>query len=183
MNTRLAPAVLDIEASGFGRRSYPIEIGLVLPDGQAFCTLVRPESDWTHWDPQAEQMHGIARDLLQARGRPVNEVAQSLNERLAGLVVYSDGWANDYSWIGLLFDAAAMYPRFRLENLRALLSEDEAARWHSVKDQVCAECAIHRHRASADARLLQLTVLRLRSPGETATPTQVDSAASSRAFR
>lgn len=163
MNTTTAPAVLDIEASGLGRRSYPIEVGLVLPDGQSFCTLVRPESDWTHWDPQAEQMHGIARDLLQARGRPASEVALALNERLAGQVVYSDGWANDYSWIGLLFDAADMQPRFKLENLRSLLSEDEAERWHVVKDQVCTECAITRHRASADARLLQLTVLRLRS--------------------
>jgi hypothetical protein len=159
----MAPAVLDIEASGFGRRSYPIEVGVVLPDGQAFCTLVRPESDWTHLDPQAEQVHGIARTLLQERGRPVIEVAKALNERLAGQTVYSDGWANDYSWIGILFDAAEMSPRFKLENLRALLNEDEAGRWHEVKDQVCAECAITRHRASADARLLQLTVLRLRS--------------------
>lgn len=163
MSPHPGPAVLDIEASGFGRRSYPIEVGLVLPDGQSFCTLVRPESDWTHWDPQAEQVHGIARDLLQARGRPASEVAQALNELLAGQVVYSDGWANDYSWIGLLFNAADMHPRFKLENLRALLSDDEAERWHLVKDQVCAECAITRHRASADARLLQLTVLRLRS--------------------
>ncbi|MDT8992373.1 hypothetical protein RQP54_15985 [Curvibacter sp. APW13] len=158
-----APAVLDIEASGLGRKSYPIEVGLALPDGQAFCTLVRPESDWTHWDPQAEQVHGIQRELLHTHGRPALEVAKALNERLAGMTVYSDGWANDYSWIGLLFDAAELQPRFKLENLRRLLSEDEAGRWHSVKDQVCAECAITRHRASADARLLQLTVLRLRS--------------------
>lgn len=170
MSASAAPAVLDIEASGFGRRSYPIEIGLVLPDGRTFCTLVRPESDWTHWDPQAEQVHGIDRALLHAHGRPAVEVAQALNERLAGQVVYSDGWANDYSWIGLLFDAAAMLPRFRLENLRALLSEDEAACWHSVKAQVCAECAISRHRASADAWLLQLTVLRLRSLGQPNVP-------------
>ena len=163
MNLATAPAVLDIEASGFGRKSYPIEVGVVMPDGQTFCTLVRPESDWTHWDPQAEQVHGIARDLLHSRGRPVAEVAQTLNERLAGQTVYSDGWANDYSWIGILFDAAEISPRFKLENLRRLLSEDEAERWHSVKNQVCAECAITRHRASADARLLQLTVLRLRS--------------------
>jgi hypothetical protein len=163
MTTPSAPAVLDIEASGFGRRSYPIEVGVVLPDGQTFCTLVRPQADWTHWDPQAEQVHGIARDLLHTRGRPAVEVAQVLNERLAGQTVYSDGWANDYSWIGILFDAAEMSPRFKLENLRALLSDDEAERWHRVKDQVCAECAITRHRASADARLLQLTVLRLRS--------------------
>ena len=30
-----APAVLDIEASGFGRGSYPIEVGFVLANGEA----------------------------------------------------------------------------------------------------------------------------------------------------
>ena len=45
--TPLAPAVLDVEASGFGRSSYPIEIGVVFPDGHAYCTLIRPESHWT----------------------------------------------------------------------------------------------------------------------------------------
>ena len=35
------PAVLDIEASGFGVGSYPIEVGFVLPDGQSYCSLLR----------------------------------------------------------------------------------------------------------------------------------------------
>ena len=55
------PTVLDIEASGFGRDSYPIEIGYVLPDGSGYCTLVHPEAAWTHWDPQAQRLHGITR--------------------------------------------------------------------------------------------------------------------------
>ena len=32
--------VLDIEASGFGRGSYPIEIGFVLPDGNG-ASMIR----------------------------------------------------------------------------------------------------------------------------------------------
>ncbi|MFO1249856.1 MAG: hypothetical protein U1E77_01625 [Inhella sp.] len=36
------PAFIDIEASGFGRGSYPIEVGFVDRDGQLFCTLVQP---------------------------------------------------------------------------------------------------------------------------------------------
>ena len=31
---RIVPAVLDIEASGFGRDSFPVEVGFVLPDGE-----------------------------------------------------------------------------------------------------------------------------------------------------
>ena len=50
------PACLDMEASGFGRHSYPIEVGFVLGDGQSWCTLIRPAADWTHWDPAAERL-------------------------------------------------------------------------------------------------------------------------------
>jgi len=159
------PTVLDVEASGFGRNSYPIEIGFVLPDGHAFCTLIQPEPEWTHWDISAERVHHIARALIVQRGRPAHEVARLLNEHLNGRVVYSDGWANDYSWLAVLFDVAGLSPRFKLENLRALLQDEEADRWHAVKQQVALERGPQRHRASADARLLQLTLLRLRENG------------------
>jgi hypothetical protein len=158
-----APAVLDVEASGFGRNSYPIEVGFVLPNGHAFCTLIRPESHWTHWDAQAEATHHIPRRLILERGLPTGDVARAINRQLAGHTVYSDGWAHDYTWLGALFDAADMTPAFKLENLRALLDEDQADRWHAVKAQISSERGAQRHRASADARLLQLTVLRLRN--------------------
>lgn len=160
------PTVLDVESSGFGRNSYPIEIGFVLPDGHTYCTLIRPLDHWTHWDAQAALTHHIPRDLLQTRGQSVVEVAQKLNHDLRGMTVYSDGWANDYSWLNALFDAADMSPSFRLENLRVLLTEAEAERWHHIKEHIGAERVARRHRASADARLLQLTYQRLRSkPG------------------
>ena len=157
-----APTVLDVEASGFGRNSYPIEIGFVLPNGHAYCTLIRPEAHWTHWDAQAEATHHIPRALLVQRGLAVPEVARTINAQLAGQTVYSDGWANDYSWLGALFDAAEMSPAFKLENLRALLDDHQADQWHTIKEQVSNERGVQRHRASADARLLQLTLLRLR---------------------
>ena len=77
MASSTPPAFLDIEASGFGRDSYPIEIGFVLSDGEAWCTLVRPESGWTHWDPAAEALHGITRDLALRHGRPPVDVARA----------------------------------------------------------------------------------------------------------
>jgi hypothetical protein len=158
----LVPTVLDVEASGFGRNSYPIEIGFVLPNGHAFCSLIRPEPHWTHWDAQAEATHHISRTLILERGLPAPQVARSINAQLAGQTVYSDGWVNDFSWVGALFDAADMSPAFKLENLRALLDEQEADLWHTVKAQISSERGVQRHRASADARLLQLTLQRLR---------------------
>lgn len=157
------PTVLDVEASGFGRNSYPIEVGFVLPDGHTFCTLIRPLDHWTHWDAQAALTHHIPRALLHQRGQNVAEVAHRLNADLRGQTVYSDGWANDYSWLGALYDAADMSPSFRLENLRMLLTEAESEKWHVIKAQIGAERGAQRHRASADARLLQLTYQRLRN--------------------
>lgn len=155
------PAVLDVEASGFGRRSYPIEVGGALSDGTTFCTLIKPEPEWTHWDPQAEQLHHISRDLVLRAGRSALEVAQLLNTQLRGQTVYSDGWANDYTWINSLFDAVELSPYFKLESLRSLLREDEADRWHDVKQQVSEELGEQRHRASSDALLLQRTLQKL----------------------
>ncbi len=158
------PAVIDIEASGFGRDSYPVEVGFVLPDGASYCTLIRPAPHWTHWDPGAEKVHKIALKTVVQHGREVEEVARQLNERLCGRTVYCDGWAHDYVWLNVLYDAAGLTPSFRLENLRKLLSEQEAAFWTIVKGQIATEMRLPRHRASSDARVLQRTLMRLRAP-------------------
>ncbi|WP_425260755.1 hypothetical protein ACPOLB_07835 [Rubrivivax sp. RP6-9] len=155
------PCVLDIEASGFGRHSYPIEIGYVLPDGRARCTLIRPLAPWTHWDSSAEQVHGIARSVLLQHGRAPAEVASMLNDDLAGQTVFCDGWAHDYTWLGALFEAADSSPRFRLESVRRLLDERQLALLTAAQQQARAELGLQRHRASSDARVLQLALARL----------------------
>ena len=153
------PTILDIEASGFGPGSYPIEIGFVTGDGKAWCSLIRPEADWQHWDPEAAAMHGIRREHIEQHGRSVADIAQALNERLRGLTVYSDAWAHDYAWLNRIYEAAERSPSFKLHNLRALLDEQQAAHWHEVKALMAGKLGSQRHRASADARLLQQTFL------------------------
>lgn len=148
---------MDFEASGFGRDSYPIEVGFVTEDGRAWCSLIKPEENWQHWDASAEGVHQITRDLLHQHGRPAREVASYLNDKLLNMVVYTDGWAHDYIWMSKLFDQAEMSPHFRLEDLRNVLSHDQQAQWHAIKDEVVATMANKRHRASIDARVLQLT--------------------------
>jgi hypothetical protein len=158
-----APAVIDFEASGFGRGSYPIEVGFVLPDGESDCMLIQPVDAWQHWDPEAESLHHISRDMLERFGHPVSEVVDRLEARLSGRTVYTDGWGHDYSWLASLYHAARRKVGFRLESLQALLSEDEMAAWDRTKAVVEREAALERHRASADARVLQSTVLRVRA--------------------
>jgi hypothetical protein len=153
--------VLDIEASGFGRHSYPIEVGYVLPDGRSRCTLILPAPVWTHWDPAAEQVHHIARSTLLQHGRPAADVAGMLNIDLAGQTVYCDGWAHDYAWLGALFEAAGSSPRFKLETVARLLDDDGMQRLAGVQRAAMQELGLKRHRASSDARALQLALERL----------------------
>ena len=146
---------MDIEASGFGRASYPIEVGYVMPDGRAVCMLIRPAVGWNPWDSRAEQVHGITRAALAAHGRGALEVAQALNHDLAGLTVYCDGWAHDYSWLAALFEEAGMSPSFKLESVGALLDEAHLNQLDAARREAVTELGLKRHRASNDARALQ----------------------------
>ncbi|UYF99539.1 MULTISPECIES: hypothetical protein [unclassified Halomonas] len=158
------PTVLDIEASGFGRGSYPIEIGLARADGSCCAFLVQPLDEWTHWDPKAELLHGISRERLFQEGYPVRQVACWLNDELSGLgKAYSDSWGYDNTWLSLLFHHAGMLPRFRLEALRILMTEPQQALWSETKEAIIGDQPIQRHRAGDDARLLQLTFERTRA--------------------
>lgn len=154
----IAPVIIDIEASGFGRGSYPIEIGYHMPGGQSWCTLVRPAADWTHWDPAAEQVHGIARDLLFKHGRSPEEICLALNLALRGLPVYCDAWAYDYVWLSRLYDEAELPMTYRLKDLRELLGECEQQHWHEIRDLIEQRLQLPRHRASGDARILSETL-------------------------
>ncbi len=154
------PKTIDVEASGFGRGSYPIEIGLAMPEGHSHCFLIKPLPEWTHWSGNAERIHGISREMLFERGLTLDEVCDNMNLLLGRSTVYTDSWGHDSSWVGKLFAAAGHTQLFRLETIRAILSEEQAAVWHQAKDEVLRESSLHRHRASSDARLLQATFIR-----------------------
>lgn len=154
------PAVIDIEASGFGAGSYPIEVGVVLPNGRSHCYLIRPAESWSHWDPEAEAVHGIRREILESRGAAIDEVARTLNRILQGQTVYSDAWGHDRSWLARLFEEAEISQHFRLDSLRSLLTDHQLERWQSTREQVIREVGQVRHRASVDALIVQQTFLK-----------------------
>ena len=93
------PAIIDLEASGFGRGSYPIEVGVSLADGTIHSALIKPPEHWSHWSEDAEAIHGITRDYLQEHGKTPRDVAMELNELLSGQVLFSDAWSFDRSII------------------------------------------------------------------------------------
>jgi hypothetical protein len=155
-----APVIIDIEASGFGNGSYPIEVGIALSDQSTYCFLVKPEPTWKHWDQQAEKIHGISRDLIETRGIPINELAATINKLIKNTTVYSDAWSNDSSWLALLFEHADSPQYFHMDTIRSILSEEQLACWDKTKELVIEELKLQRHRASADAKIIQDTYLR-----------------------
>jgi hypothetical protein len=154
------PTIIDFEASGFGKNSYPIEVGFVTETGQGWCSLIKPEEDWRHWDAAAEEVHHISRENLIRHGKSCVSIAHQLNQVLQDRVVYTDGWVHDYIWMARLFDAANTSPHFQLEDLRYVLTNEQESRWHAAKAFVQDDIHAIRHRASTDARVLQLTWLR-----------------------
>ena len=157
MNHINNPFIIDVEASGFGSTSYPIEVGVVLNNGRKFCSLILPAPDWTYWDEEAEKIHRVSRELLKTFGKPIHEVADHLNAMLDGLTLYSDGWVVDKPWLITLFHTAGRPMKFSVSPLEMLLSEKQMAVWHETKDKVAIEMNLTRHRASNDAWIIQET--------------------------
>ena len=156
------PIVIDIEASGFGAGSYPIEVGLVLPDGAAHCFLVLPYDEWTQWDEAAEKLHGLKRETVERFGMDGGYVARQLNKHLQGQTVYTDTWESDQAWLDLLFERAGIEPQFTSAPLAEIMTEAQELDWEKTLDEVIAESGLKRHRASADARIVQTTWLKTR---------------------
>ncbi len=152
-----SPIIIDIEASGFGKGGYPIEVGYVSRNGHPWCSLIYPRDDWTHWDSAAEKLHKISRDTLLAHGKSAAKVAQHLNDVFHNQTVYTDGWLQDFTWMSQLFDYAGITPLFKMDDLRNVLTPYQQSIWHEVKQSILNDYEFTRHRASVDAQVLQLT--------------------------
>ncbi|MDT0593444.1 3'-5' exonuclease [Glaciecola petra] len=151
------PTIIDIEASGFGPHSYPIEVGVVRQDGNRFCKLIKPFEDWTYWDQEAEKVHGISHSLLTKTGISGVQACLELNAFLASSEVYCDGWVVDLPWINKLFSRAGISMSFRVSSLEMILKSHQMERWHQSKEQAIEILKLSRHRASNDALIIQKT--------------------------
>lgn len=157
MDRHRTPAIIDIEASGFGKGSYPIEIGVAAEDGTSRSWLIRPEDGWVHWQPDAEELHKIRRETLIEEGLSPTFVAGALNELFEGQILYTDGWGFDSGWLSLMFYVAQQKMLFKLETLPKILSEYQLENWDRNKNALRTKHGFRHHSAEDDARLLQLT--------------------------
>lgn len=163
LDPSFVPAIIDIEASGFGCDSYPIEVGVIDSMGNKYCRLIQPELNWTHWTNEAESLHGIRRELLFSNGLDVTEISTQLNKILAGTTVYCDGWVVDYPWLIKLFAAARQQMQFTCSPLESILNEQQMSIWHEQKTILCEKSGCKRHRASSDAELIQQVYVHTRA--------------------
>lgn len=154
------PIIIDIEASGFGTGSYPIEVGFADSDNSRYCSLIKPFPNWTHWSDSAQEAHGISREALASRGRDPRQVALELNEKLEGCNAYCDGWVVDHPWLMTLFFAVNIEPRFQLSPIELIMTEQQINVWDQVHDELRATSTERRHRASSDAWIIQQTWIR-----------------------
>ncbi|WP_111497156.1 MULTISPECIES: hypothetical protein [Marinobacter] len=157
MNVPQIPAFIDFEASSLDLiASYPIEVGVSLPDGTLHSWLIAPHVLWQDWSQSAEAIHGISRDTLCQEGYNVRDVAQELNALLDD-VVYCDAWTFDSFWLHRLFRAAGIQPTFLLESISSILDAQQVQRWSEERQQVIATLGLPVHRAANDALILQET--------------------------
>lgn len=155
--------IIDFEASGLSSSSFPLEVGVVLEDGQGFESLIQPKHEWRHWDPEAERMHGIPRHRLVLEGKPAIQVCNLLNQFCQGLTLYSDCWVHDYAWLMKLYMTAGVQVAFQCSPIERLLSDTEMLDWRCRKTDMAAALALQEHRALNDALIIQQTLATYRS--------------------
>lgn len=155
------PLFIDMEASSLRRPlSYPTEVAWSTVDGRIESRLIQPEPGWTDWSAAAEALTGLSRERLFAEGLPARQVADTLNQGLAGTRVYCDGGGHDAFWLGRLFEAAGRRCAFHLADVKRLIPVglDGRPEWPQELRQL-AEAARHEagpaHRACSDVRYLQ----------------------------
>ena len=161
-------AFIDLEASGLGPQSWPIEIGWGFVGWGPRAMLVKPADAWSMkaWEKSAEELHQISIDQLLREGKPPLEAALVLNAALGGAEVYSDAPDHDGFWLYRLYEAAGVKANFKLLDITNLLAPLAIS---TPDDLVKRAQAIepHTHRADQDVRhLMALYDLVLEEAGQ-----------------
>jgi len=151
--------IIDFEASGLGASSYPIQVAVILSDGDTYDSYILPHDDWTfhgEWCYEAEKIHNIPANTLRDIGRPLITVAQELNDFLGNQTVYCDGGVHDLQWCDTLFWKAGITRTFKIDKVRAVMRE--GVNYHYQKNLSVKELNLKEHDALNDVKIIQRTV-------------------------
>jgi DNA polymerase III epsilon subunit-like protein len=155
-------AIIDFEASCLPEagESYPIEVALAKVDGSTRSWLIRPSPDWLFWDwsSEAEQLHGITREMLLQHGQHPDEVLQELVAEAGDCAIYADCDLDAY-WLETLAQACDRAPPFTVRYLGELLCAEGASRGDVVSALERAKLLLPaEHVARDDASRLALAL-------------------------
>lgn len=166
--------LIDIEASGLGPESYPIEIGISLGAHHLESWLINPEwvDEWIDsggWDELSETVHGLTPETLSEQGEDPLRVVSALNRRLAGMTLYSDGAEYDREWVRRLFAATLLRPAFEIRSVYAWAAERHG-RSAVATLKASLEGAERPHRARGDLIVIRRGVMGLEPPAASPSP-------------
>lgn len=138
---------IDLEASGLGPHSYPIEVAWKSTTGESDNFLINPDSvtGWDFWDEYAEELHNLSQIELREQGVSAVAACERLNQQLIGQDVISDAWEFDHFWLSRLFEAAETKMMFRLIGLQAILTSVELLEFKKFSHE-----QVRLHRAMSD---------------------------------
>lgn len=165
---RKLPRFLDIEASSLSMDSYPIEIAWSDQAGKIESYLINPVTvnEWTDWDYNAQQMHGISRKRCQEEGVHPEFLCQRMNQSFrSGEVIYADGIPYDEWWIENLYAVGSVdgFAEFTIVHSDTLMLPllmpaeiDQYKRWQIFEQlkMVARKKVGGRHRAMMDVQYL-----------------------------
>jgi hypothetical protein len=142
--------IIDIEASGFGLKSYPIEIAWRSEDGSFDSFLIIPHEKWTFWCKDAEKnVHHISRETLFNNGISIDDACLRLNKILGRKTLYSDNAKFDQMWIDDLFyySSLVIHPSFKIKQINSLY-------FHMGSKEKVKEFNLELNKTKADHRAL-----------------------------
>jgi DNA polymerase III alpha subunit (gram-positive type) len=147
--------MLDVEASGLGHSSYPVEVAFASSTGAQANFLIKPTTDWLEkgeWDKSAEKLHGLSQQQLLQKGDNIVSVAQQLNKYLCSKLVLCNDLTFDGFWLTQLFQAANTSVTFHLIDLSDLFDFWGEEKAHLYKEEYGKTLNTNEHRALPDAK-------------------------------
>lgn len=147
--------IIDFEASGLSKQSYPIEVGLTNGSDE-YQALIKPMAHWQYWSDEAEAVHRITRTQLGSAGLDPAHVAHTLNHKLSEQTVYCDSVHWDSFWCNVLFSDNGIHQRFEVLDIQELLkgSDDHLGAFLAARSQLENADEYTVHRALDDAKII-----------------------------
>ncbi len=147
---------LDIEASGLGSGTYPIEVAYASCTAGKGSYLIKPTEEWINngsWCLNAESsIHELSQDMLAQHGVDPVDVAHALNDALCGRLVLCNDLNYDGVWLTKIFEAARVGVQFLLTDVSFLYEFWGKDKTRLFKQSYEAIVPSTTHRALPDAQ-------------------------------